>query len=561
MVLRTVVSQQLLPGINGDVVPAYEIMHRNNAIRSMAQGGKYFARREIALDLTGKVCYTEVAGRPQSLRPCGAQAKEENGLRTAQKKQAEEFVASLSQANSEIRKAMEHEGQAALAMDLLGQCQEGAISLGSMIEQIEGENTAAVSLLEEYCELLYRYHEKIRQELPVKAEKEYEILQNSISGIKNSIQKDIPVRKEIVFLPYKASMWDALESIWEAADADPNCDAYVIPIPYYDKAPDGSFKKMHYEGNLYPKNVPIVWYEDYNFAQRRPDAIFIHNPYDHINRVTSVHPDFYSSKLNQYTDKLVYIPYFIWEEVDPEDKKRRKTVEPFCWTPGVLNADIVVVQSEAMRQIYIDVLSKNLEEHTREDLKQKIFGFGSPKVDKVLRTSKEELEIPEHWLKIIQKADGSWKKIVFYNTSLGALLEQKAKMLAKMNAIFKLFQKNRNEIAFLWRPHPLFKPTISSMLPRLLAIYEAMLQQYLDEGWGIYDDTPDLDRAVILCNAYYGDMSSVAELCSKAGKAVMLQDVMKETALEDILQLIQQEKEPASSADANVGYEIYHKLV
>ena len=37
MVLRTVVSQQLLPGVNGDVVPAYEIMHMNSAIRSMVR--------------------------------------------------------------------------------------------------------------------------------------------------------------------------------------------------------------------------------------------------------------------------------------------------------------------------------------------------------------------------------------------------------------------------------------------------------------------------------------------------------------------------------------------
>jgi len=39
-ILRTVVSQQLLPGCNGDLVPAYEIMHMNNAIRSMIRDNK-----------------------------------------------------------------------------------------------------------------------------------------------------------------------------------------------------------------------------------------------------------------------------------------------------------------------------------------------------------------------------------------------------------------------------------------------------------------------------------------------------------------------------------------
>ena len=40
MVLHTVVSQQLLPGAAGDLVPAFEIMHMNNAIRSLIRESK-----------------------------------------------------------------------------------------------------------------------------------------------------------------------------------------------------------------------------------------------------------------------------------------------------------------------------------------------------------------------------------------------------------------------------------------------------------------------------------------------------------------------------------------
>ena len=40
MVLRTVVSQQLLPGTNGDLVPAFEVMHMNSAIRSLIRDSK-----------------------------------------------------------------------------------------------------------------------------------------------------------------------------------------------------------------------------------------------------------------------------------------------------------------------------------------------------------------------------------------------------------------------------------------------------------------------------------------------------------------------------------------
>lgn len=445
-------------------------------------------------------------------------------MRKAQKKQAEEFVESLGQANKKIRKAMERGGQATLALDLLGQCQEGAITLGNMIEQLEGEDTAAVRLLEDYCELLYQYHEKIRQGEPVKAGREFKILQTSIADIEDSIHK-IKERLEIIFLPYKASMWDSLESVWRAADADPDCDAYVIPIPYYDKNPDGSFREMHYEGNLYPKDVPVVWYGDYDLAERRPDMIFIHNPYDEQNYVTSVHPDFYSKKLKEHTEKLVYIPYFILGETDPKNTPAVEGMQHFCTTPGVINADKVVVQSEDMRQIYIDVLSRYAGEHTRKLWEKKILGTGSPKVDKVLNTRREDLEIPEEWMRVIRKADGSWKKIVFYNTTVGALLQQNEKMLAKIEAVFDMFKGRSDEIALLWRPHPLIEATISSMRPQLWARYEKLLRTYRDEGWGIYDDTADMDRALALCDAYYGDWSSVVHLCLKAGKPVMIQEV------------------------------------
>ena len=40
MVLHTVVSQQLLPGTDGNLYPAFELMHMNSAIRSMIRDSK-----------------------------------------------------------------------------------------------------------------------------------------------------------------------------------------------------------------------------------------------------------------------------------------------------------------------------------------------------------------------------------------------------------------------------------------------------------------------------------------------------------------------------------------
>ena len=115
-----------------------------------------------------------------------------------------------------------------------------------------------------YCESVYQLYEKLRTDLPTDPASAYENLCGPLSLIQKSIQNDIKISKEAVFLPYKASMWDSLESVWEAAREDPDWDVYVIPIPYYDRAPDGSFREMHYEGDQYPDQVPVTRYDTFD---------------------------------------------------------------------------------------------------------------------------------------------------------------------------------------------------------------------------------------------------------------------------------------------------------
>ena len=220
---------------------------------------------------------------------------------------------------------------------------------------------------------------------------------------------------------------------WKAADEDPDCDAYVIPIPYYDKKPDGSFREKHYEAALYPEYVPVVSYESYDFEKRRPDMIFIHNPYDEYNYVTNVEPFFYSKNLKKYTEKLVYIPYFVLEEVDPENKDAVEGIAYFVTVPGVMNVDRVIVQSETMRQAYINVMTQFTEKQTRKVWEDKILGLGSPEFDKVASTEVRDEDISEEWKRIIYKQDGSRKKVILYNTSVSTLLQSSEKMQVELS--------------------------------------------------------------------------------------------------------------------------------
>lgn len=445
-------------------------------------------------------------------------------MREKQKKIVEEFVATLFEANDEIDKLIVR-GERAQALGLLGECQQCALQVGTIIEDSEGEGFITVELLEAYCEMVYHLYEAIAGQAQVNHGKEIKRLRKQLIRIETSVKNDVTVRREAVFLPYKASMWDALESVWKAADEDEECDAYVIPIPYYDRKADGSFGEMHYEGDQLPDYVPVTHYEKFNFEEHHPELIFIHNPYDDMNLVTSVHPFFYSKNLKNFTERLVYIPYFVWAEIKPDNEKAIAKMRHFCTTPGVLNADKVIVQSEDMRQIYINVLSEEMGEQTRPVWEEKILGLGSPKLDKVTGTDPDDVEIPDEWRRIIERPDGSRKKIILYNTSITALLEKSEAMIEKMKDVFRFFKEVQDEVAFLWRPHPLIPATIESMRPQLWKEYKKLMDDFRAEGWGIYDDTPDVDRAVLISDGYYGDGSSVTVLYRQTGKPVMIQDV------------------------------------
>lgn len=415
-------------------------------------------------------------------------------------------------------------------IELLTDCQDLAIAIGTRIEKLRGEGTATVSGLEEYCENIYMVGEQLQGQDPLEEDADsVAILTDSLQLVKKIFEEEFPDKREVVFLPYKASMWDSLESVWKAADADPECDAYVLPIPYYTLDGQHNFKDFCYEGNQYPDYVPVTDYREYDLKLHHPDVIYVHNPYDEFNTVTSVSPEFYLKKIKDYTEKLVYIPYFVLPEIRPSNQASADSMSHFCFLPGTMYADQVILQSENMRQIYINEFIKAAEKQNikvnKAEAENKFLGLGSPKFDKVVNVRKEDVTMPKEWLRIIQKPDGTYKKVIFYNTSISSLLNSGERMFLKMKNVFKQFKEKQEQVTLLWRPHPLMKDTLESMLPDLVKEYQQIVEEYKEEGWGIYDDTPDLDRAIAISDAYYGDGSSVVQLCQKVGMPIMIQNV------------------------------------
>lgn len=407
--------------------------------------------------------------------------------------------------------------------ELITNCQDYAIKVGEFIERLEYEGHPTVKTIEEYCEVLFEVYS---------GDTEVSCLQSALCKVKASLEVDVTAKKEVAFLPYKASMWDSLESIYLKLRENPDVDAYVVPIPYQDVDADGNTQQMHLEADQYPNGIEITDWTEYDIEERKPDVIYIHNPYDEYNKVTRVHPRFFASNLAKLTDELIYVPYFVLPEIAPDNRIAIEAMKHFCYLPGVFYADKVILQSENMAKIYKAEFRKAAtengvpaEELTDEKLDAKFLGTGSPKFDKVMQLSDMEHDIPEEWRCIVYREDGSRKKVMLYNTTIAAMLSGGAKMLDKIEWALNVFYENRDKVALLWRPHPLLRNTIESMEGELLTRYDAIVAKYRTDAWGIYDDTPDMDRAIAISDAYYGDCSSVETLYEKVGKPIMIQNV------------------------------------
>ena len=410
-------------------------------------------------------------------------------MRKYKKKELTNCVDTLQKANGKVLKISSE-----ARVDFLTQCQEMAIMVGTEIDKIEGEGIVTVSYLEQYCEELYLMSVATDRAELIQAQKRINAL---LLQIKDSIRTDIADSPaEIVFLPYKASMWDALDSVYRAAVQEGNCHVVVMPVPYYNMNRKDDIVELHYEGNEFPADIPITDYREYSLEMMHPDIIFIHNPYDDCNHVTQLPKNYFSNELVKHTEKLVYIPYFV--------ARGRKIDEIHCAMPAIHNAWRTFVQSEAIRASYIEGGADP----------KKIVALGSPKFDMVYRLQKNPPVMPKEWENAL-----TGRKVFLLNTHLNPIINEAEKAIEKLQQIFLLF-KEREDVALLWRPHPLSIETAKAMKPNILDSYMQLIERFKTLDNGVYDESADVHRAIALSDAYIGDESSLVTLYGMTGKPI-----------------------------------------
>ncbi len=441
-------------------------------------------------------------------------------MRVFQKNDILQCINTLKNANKQLRLI-----RPGMSKELLEQSQQLTIAIGNKIESLEKEGSVTVAYLEELCEILYKafvcensaeYRQIIKE------------MDTSLKKVEKSVREDIQDSPyEIVFMPYKASMWDAMDSVYRSAIKENNCHVVVMPVPYYNMNQKSGQVEVHYEGNLFPEDIPIIDYKMYCIEKTFPDVIFIHNPYDQFNYVTQLPEQYFSSNLIKYTEHLVYIPYFI--------TLGDKVKKDYCVMPAVKNAWRTFVQSDAVRKCYVKYGADSA----------RIVAMGSPKFDMVLRMQEEPPEIPKEWREALGE-----RKIFLLNTHLNPIINKAEKLIDKLHRIFLLF-KEQNDAALLWRPHPLSIETAKAMNPQILEQYMKIIDEFKALSNGVYDDTSDVHRAIAISDAYIGDWSSMVTMYGITGKPIFITNINAETNIEE------EEESLSFSCAAEIGGYLY----
>ena len=222
-------------------------------------------------------------------------------MRENMKQQMRDMLSTLGRAEAILdsrTKKRETEEIARLLEDM----QASAMAIGTAIEQVEGDGTQTVRLLEDYCELLWQYM------------------------VEEDLKAEFEVRLEIVFLVCRSRAWKQMERFYHLMKDKADC--YVLTASYKEEDASGEEAVMHDESALIPESVKPFGFGQYDIRERKPDMVFTDGPYACPGQGGIFYED---------------------EELAEEDH---------CRIPQALYSDIILVPSGKVNEIYVNAMSR-----------------------------------------------------------------------------------------------------------------------------------------------------------------------------------------------------------
>ena len=396
----------------------------------------------------------------------------------------------------------------------LSELQNNIVSFGTLTESIKGEDCNTVKILEQYLEVIYKvakYVQKFNENKYAECDEE---VKDTFASISEAIDSEIVNRRSVLFLPVKAKHFSSMRMAYEMEAATPDTDVYVMPLPYYYKEYDGSFKdEMHIDTEEFIKaNIPVTDYSRFDLSLLCPEKIYINSAYDEYNMAVSVDTRFYARIVKKYTEKLIYIPYFKLMEFDRANYPCWYNMQYYCTVPGVVMADKVYVQSENTRKVYIDKLNEWAGDEKYTDIWEQ-------KIDVYEESCEEHSED--------ELRDAGSKKTIVWFVSAGSLAEFGDRYIEKAYRNLDVFALSKDKLKVLLISEPFLDEMIKTYSDELYKKWTGFIDEFNRSGIGeVVSQVEDQSvESLLKANAYYGDPSYICKDFILMKKPVMLQNV------------------------------------
>lgn len=264
-----------------------------------------------------------------------------------------------------------------------------------------------------------------------------------------------------LFLTQEVSCWPSLESVFDAAQSNPDYETALVYTPFYHQ---NFSEQVDYYDEYRSMGLPILRHNEYDLTEQSPDIVFVIKPYAKI-------PERYQLKhLECVVPRAVYIPYGMEITTDLAQfgfqfylhyKAWRhcvygKIVKEYAKDYGYRNGENIAVWGHPKADHFRDMEAKR--EQIPDEWKQKI---GNRKV--ILWT-------PHHLIDLNEMGTGTW--------------------LLWGEKILDMALKNPDTV-FIFRPHPLMMGALLNS-GAMTQLQVDRLQQRIRDAENIIWDTNSL---------------------------------------------------------------------
>lgn len=337
----------------------------------------------------------------------------------------------------------------------------------------------------------------------------------------------------IVFLCYRADHWASLHPLWEEAIKS-DWMVTVICTPFYHRDFDRTLREeLIDESSLFPKEVKLTPWDTYSFEKEHPHTVVFQCPYDEYSDAFSLPESYYTKNIRPYTERMILIPPFILREDEGGDAVcTRYGVGSYIKTPGIAYADVILTQSEHMKNMYCQILNEfvasDCGENCHIDWEDRILPTGLPLTDwnsrsRILLKLESDntiytktgqpttpsayddvITLPDNWFSLM-KAKQGLKKVLIFFIGASVLYEHGTDAVRHGTEMLETISTHKDECFVLWMADPIMEQMLRFLPIDVICAYRDLTEAFRSSNYGIYDESNDIDRAVSIGDIFCGD--------------------------------------------------------